>query len=40
MWVRTYARLLEKTLQAEILADEARTNQIQRLVAQTENHLK
>jgi hypothetical protein len=40
MWVRTYARLLDKTLQAKILADEARTNQLQRLVAQIENHLK
>jgi hypothetical protein len=40
MWVRTYARLLEKTLQAEMLADDARTNLIQRLVAQTENHRK
>jgi hypothetical protein len=40
MWVRTYARLLDKTLQAEILADEARANRIQRFVAQIENHLK
>jgi hypothetical protein len=40
MWLRTYARLLEKTLQAEILADEARTNRLQRFVAQVENHLK
>ena len=40
MWLRTYLGLLQKTLQAEILADEARVNQIQRFVAQVENHLK
>jgi hypothetical protein len=36
MWVRTYARLLEETLQAEILADEARANHLQRFVTQIE----
>jgi hypothetical protein len=40
MWARTYARLLEETLQAEILANEARTDRIQRFVAQIENNLK
>jgi hypothetical protein len=34
MWVRTYARLLEETLQAEILANEAQANRFQRLLAQ------
>jgi hypothetical protein len=39
MWVRTYACLLDEILQAEILADEARANTFQRLVAQVEDHL-
>jgi hypothetical protein len=34
MWVSTYARLLEETLQADILANEGRTDRIQRFVAQ------
>ena len=38
MWVRTYARLLEEALQAEMLADEARANLLQRFVAQIEKH--
>jgi hypothetical protein len=33
MSAHTYARLLEKTVEAEILADEARTNHLQALVA-------
>ena len=37
MRVRTYARLLEETLQAEILADEAHANHLRRLAAQIEN---
>ena len=38
MWVRTYARLLEEALQAEMLADEARANLLQRFVKQIEKH--
>ena len=40
MWVRTYARLLEETLQAEILADEAHANHLQRFVAKIDKHLR
>jgi hypothetical protein len=40
MWVRTYACLLDEILQAEILANEARSNMINRLLAQVDNDLE
>ena len=40
MWLRTYACLLEKTFQAEILANEAQANRFKRLLAQLENDLE
>jgi hypothetical protein len=40
MWVRTYACLLDEILQAEILANEARSNRFKRLVRQFEGDLE
>jgi hypothetical protein len=40
MWVRTYACLLDEILQAEILANEARSNMFKRLVTQLEGDLE
>ncbi len=37
MWLRSYERLLEQTLEAEMRLEEARTNQARRLLAQLEN---
>jgi hypothetical protein len=39
MWARTYGRLLNEILQAEILANEAQVNRLQRLLAQVGNDL-
>jgi hypothetical protein len=39
MWARTYGRLLNEILQAEILANEAQVNRFQRLLAQVGNDL-
>jgi hypothetical protein len=40
MWARTYGRLLNEILQAEILADEAQANRFQRLMTQVDNDLR
>ena len=40
MWARTYGRLLNEILQAEILANEAQANRFQRLLVQLQDDLK
>jgi hypothetical protein len=40
MWKRTYGWLLDEILQAEMLANEAQANRIQRLLAQIEDDLE
>jgi hypothetical protein len=40
MWARTYGRLLNEILQAEILANEAQANRFQRFVAQLNDGLE
>ena len=40
MWVRTFGCLLDEILQAEIVANEARTNRFKRLLAQIEGDLE
>ena len=40
MWVRTYACLLDEILRAEISANEARANRLNRLLAQVDNDLE
>jgi hypothetical protein len=40
MWARTYGGLLNKILQAEALAHEARADRFQRLLIQVENDLQ
>jgi hypothetical protein len=40
MWSRTYGRLLNETLQAEIVANEAQANMFKRLLAQFEGDLE
>jgi hypothetical protein len=40
MWARTYGRLLNEILQAEIRANEAQANRFQRLVTQVDNDLR
>jgi len=40
MCARTYGRLLDEILQAEIMADEAQGNRFQRLLAQIEGDLE
>ncbi len=37
MWLRSYERLLDQTLEAEMRFEEARTNKVRRLLAQLEN---
>jgi hypothetical protein len=37
MWVRTYGCLLNEILQADILANQAQANMINRLLAQVDN---
>jgi hypothetical protein len=40
MWSSTYERLLDKILQADILANEAQANMFKRLLAQVKNDLE
>jgi hypothetical protein len=40
MWARTYGRLLDEILQAEIRVNEAQANRIKRLLAQVDNDLQ
>ena len=40
MWARTYGRLLDEILQAEMLANEAQANRIKRLLEQVEDDLE
>ena len=40
MWARTYSFQLNEILQAEIAANEARTNRFKRLLAQVDNDLQ
>ena len=40
MWARTYSFQLNEILQAEIVANEARTNRFKRLLAQVDNDLQ
>jgi hypothetical protein len=39
MWARTYGRLLNEILQAEILANDAQVERFQRVLAQVDNDL-
>ena len=40
MWARTYGRLLDEILQAEMLANEAQANRMKRLLEQVEDDLE
>jgi hypothetical protein len=40
MWWTTYGRLLDEILQAEMLANEAKANRFERLLAQVDNDLE
>jgi hypothetical protein len=40
MWTRTYGRLLDEILQAEIQANEAQANRIKRLLEQVEDDVE
>jgi hypothetical protein len=40
MWTRTYGCLLDEILQAEMLANEAKANRFQRLLAQLQDDLE